>query len=217
MFLRFLRELRCSISRVRCPGSPVQALRELASRGLPQNRGRCRTSSSAPPATSITARRRWSAAHRRSTPIGSTRRRSAASPSISASRRLGSTPADGTSASSTCPATSASSRTCWRASAASTLVLLVIAADEAVMPQTREHLRRSAPAAPHHARDRRCSRRSTCRRAPTGSSWRHAKCAHCSRARSSPALRSCRRSATDRRGPRGAARAELDRQLASCR
>ena len=39
----------------------------------------------------------------------------------------------------TCPATSGSSRTCSPASAASTWSLLVVAADESVMPQTREH------------------------------------------------------------------------------
>ena len=44
------------------------------------------------------------------------------------------------SRSSTCPATSASSRTCWPASGGIDLALLVIAADEGVMPQTREHL-----------------------------------------------------------------------------
>ena len=38
-----------------------------------------------------------------------------------------------------CPATSASCATCWPASAASTWSLLVVAADEGIKPQTREH------------------------------------------------------------------------------
>ena len=44
------------------------------------------------------------------------------------------------SASSTCPATRSSSTTCWPARPASTSSLLVVAADDGVMPQTREHL-----------------------------------------------------------------------------
>ena len=44
------------------------------------------------------------------------------------------------SASSTCRATRASCTTCWPARPASTSCVLVIAADDGVMPQTREHL-----------------------------------------------------------------------------
>ena len=44
------------------------------------------------------------------------------------------------SASSTCPAMSASCATCWPASPRIDLALLVVAADDGPMPQTREHL-----------------------------------------------------------------------------
>ena len=93
------------------------------------------------------------------------------------------------SASSTCPATSASSATCWPASRGIDLALLVVAADDGPMPQTREHLhdprpprRAAAPRGAHQGRPRAAGARGrgrsgscapSCRRRDPAGLFRH--------------------------------------------
>ena len=97
-----------------------------------------RCTSSPPRDTSTTASRRWSTPSPAPTPtVG---RREAPRPHHRSRLRLASCRRDGDRASSTCPVTSGSSRTCSPVSAPSTWCMFVVAADEGWMPQSREHL-----------------------------------------------------------------------------
>ena len=93
--------------------------------------------SSARPATSITARARWSARSPAPIRIGSRRNRPAASPSISASRTPRSTGI--TLSFVDVPGHERFVKNMLAGAGGIDLVMLVIAADESVMPQTREH------------------------------------------------------------------------------
>ena len=102
--------------------------------------GRSALSRSAPPVISTTARPPWSKPSPAGTPTGSRRRRSGASASSWASPNWR-CPAAGTSSVVDVPGHERFVKTMVAGATGIDLFLLVVAADDGVMPQTREHLR----------------------------------------------------------------------------